>query len=107
VSQHSAALPKATVSCDQAALIQGADMADASRKAQLTAELLQLTQQQQETLQDAIFLGWQLGQLDAYQERGERVSVLRQELNRAVAEENLEVLADTAPITPDIDAEPS
>jgi hypothetical protein len=107
VSQHSAALPKATVSCDQAALIQGADMTDTSRKAQLTAELLRLTQQQQKALQDAIFLGWQPGQLDAYQQRGERVSLLRQELNLAVAEENLEVSTDTVPVTPDVDAEPS
>jgi hypothetical protein len=80
-------------------------MADTSRKAQLTAELLQLTQQQQKVLQDAIFLGWQSGQLDAYQRRGERVSLLRQELNLAFAEE-LEVLTDTVPVAPDVDAEP-
>jgi hypothetical protein len=46
-------------------------MADTSRKSQLTAELLQLTQQQQKALEDATLLGWQPGQLEAYQEHGE------------------------------------
>jgi hypothetical protein len=81
-------------------------MADTSRKAQLTAKLLTLTQEQQKALQDAIFLGWQSGQLDAYQKRGERVSLLRQELNLAFAEEKLEVSSDTVPVSPDVDAEP-
>jgi hypothetical protein len=79
-------------------------MADNSRKAQLTAELLHLTEQQHKALQDATFLGWEPGKLDAYQKRGERVSLLRQQLNLAVLEEN-EVLP-TLPLTPDIDAEP-
>jgi hypothetical protein len=54
-------------------------MAD-KRKA-LTAELLQLTEQQLKALQDATFLGWEPGRLDAYQKRGKRVSWLRQQLN--------------------------
>jgi hypothetical protein len=66
-------------------------MVDTSRKAQLTAELLHLTQQQQKALEDATFLGWQSGQLEAYQERGERVSQLRQQLILAVTQEKLEV----------------
>jgi hypothetical protein len=82
-------------------------MADTSRKSQLTAELLQLTGHQHEALEDATFLGWQSGQLDAYQERGERVSLLRQQLALAVVEENLEVLPGTLPVTADLDAEPS
>jgi hypothetical protein len=82
-------------------------MADTSRKAQLTAELLLVAQQQLKTLEDATFLGWQPGQLDAYQERGERVSLLRQQLTLAVAEEKLEVLPGTLPVSPDFDAEPS
>ena len=73
-------------------------MADISREAQLTAKLLRLTQQQQKTLEDAMFLGWQLGQLDVYQERGERISLLRQELSVAVAQERLEVLSGTLPV---------
>jgi len=81
--------------------------ADTTRKAQLTAELLQLTQQQQKALEDATFLGWQPAQLDAYQERGERVSSLRRELSLAVAEEKLEVSPVTLPVAPDVDAEPS
>ncbi len=82
-------------------------MADALRKAQLTAELLELTKKQQRALQDATFLGWLPGQLEAYDERGEQVSLLRRELTLAVAEENIEVLPDALPGTPDIDAEPS
>lgn len=82
-------------------------MADTSRKAQITAELLQLTQQQIKALEDATFLGWQPGQLKAYQERGEQVSLLRQQLNLAMIEEKLEVLPDTLPVAPDFDAEPS
>jgi hypothetical protein len=82
-------------------------MADTTRKSQLTAELLQLTQQQQKALEDATFLGWQPGQLEAYQERGERVSLLRQQLTVAVVEEKLETLPGTLPVTPDFDAEPS
>ncbi|MGA3107153.1 MAG: hypothetical protein ABSD53_21940 [Terriglobales bacterium] len=74
-------------------------MADTSRKSQLTAELLQLTQQQQEALEDATFLRWQPGQLDAYQERRERVSLLRQQLSLAVVDEKLEVLPGTLPVT--------
>jgi hypothetical protein len=64
-------------------------MADTSRKSRLTAELLQLNQQQQKALEDATFLKWQPGQRDAYQERRERVSLLRQQLSLAVVEENL------------------
>jgi hypothetical protein len=82
-------------------------MADATRKAQITAELLQLTQQQQKALEDATFLGWQSGQLDAYQARGERISELRRQLTLAVVEEKIEVLPDTLPVAPDFDAEPS
>lgn len=78
-------------------------MAAASRKAQLTAELLRLTEQQHKTLEDATFLGWLPNLLYAYQERGERISLLRQQLSLATAEERLEVL----PGTPDFDAEPS
>lgn len=71
-------------------------MAETSRKGQLTAELLQLTEQQPEALEDATFLGWQPGQLDAYQERGDRVSMLRQQLSLAVVEEKLEVAGSCA-----------
>jgi hypothetical protein len=74
-----------------------------SRKAQLTAELLQLTQQQQKALEDATFLGRRPGQLGEYQERGERVVVLCKELMLAIPEEKIEV----SPGTPDFDAEPS
>jgi hypothetical protein len=66
-------------------------MKDTSRKAQLTAELLQLTQEQQKALQDATFLGWQPDRLEAYQERGRRVSLLRQQLSVAIAEERLKI----------------
>jgi hypothetical protein len=82
-------------------------MADTSRKAQLTAELLKLTQQQQKTLEDAVFLGWRPAELEAYQERGERVSLLRQQLGLAVIEEQLEDLPSTRPVANDSDAEPS
>lgn len=82
-------------------------MAETSRQVLLTAELLQLTQQQQEALKDATFLGWLPGQLEAYQERGERVSLLRQQLSIAVVEEKVEVLPGTLSVTPDLDAEPS
>jgi hypothetical protein len=82
-------------------------MADTSRKAQITAELLVLSQQQIKTLEDATYLGWQPGQLKEYQERGEKVSLLRQQLNIAIAEETIEVLPDTLPVAPDLDAEPS
>jgi hypothetical protein len=82
-------------------------MADSSRKAQLTAELLLLAQQQLKTLEDATFLGWQPGQLDAYQERGERVSLLRHQLTLASVQEELDVLRGTLPVAPDFDAEPS
>ena len=77
--------------------------ADASRKAQLTAELLKLTQVQQKALEDATYLGWQPGQLEAYQDRGERISLLRQRLTLAIAEEKDEV----SPGTPLIDPERS
>ena len=60
-------------------------MADTTRKALLTAELLQLTQQQLKALQDATYLGWQPGQLQAYQDRGERVSLLREKLAAVIA----------------------
>ena len=76
---------------------------DASRKAQLTAELLKLTQVQQKALEDATYLGWQPGQLEAYQDRGERISLLRQRLTLAIAEEKDEV----SPGTPLIDPERS
>jgi hypothetical protein len=36
-------------------------MADVSRKAQLTAELLRLTQLQSKALEGAVYLGWNLG----------------------------------------------
>jgi hypothetical protein len=81
-------------------------LADTSRKAQLTAKLLQLTQQQQKALQDAIYLGWEPGRLEEYQKRGERVVLLRQQLNLAIIEEN-EALPSTLPASPDIDPEPS
>jgi hypothetical protein len=81
-------------------------MADISRKAQLTAELLQLSIQQTKTLKDATFLGWLPGQLAAYQERGDRVSLLRRQLNNAIETESLEALPGTLPVTPDFDAEP-
>jgi hypothetical protein len=45
-------------------------MADVSRKAQLTAELLRLSQQQTKALENAVYLGWEPGALEAYQERG-------------------------------------
>jgi hypothetical protein len=64
-------------------------MVDASRKAQISAELLQLTQQQQKALQDATYLGWLPGQLDEYQKRGDRVFLLRQQLKLADGAENL------------------
>jgi hypothetical protein len=82
-------------------------MADTSRKDKLTAELLLLTQQQQKTLEDATFLGWRAGQLEAYQERGNRVSLLRQQLNLAIVDDKLEVLPSTLSIAPDPKAEPS
>ena len=82
-------------------------MADTSRKAQLTAELLKLTQQQQKTLEDAVFLGWRPVELEAYQERGERVSLLRQQLGLAVIEEQVEGLPNTRAVANDFDAEPS
>jgi hypothetical protein len=82
-------------------------MADTSWKAQLTAELLLLTKQQHKALEDAVFLGWEPGQVEAYQERGDRVSLLRQRLNLAIADERLEVLTGTLPVTPDFDAKPS
>lgn len=81
-------------------------MADASRKSQLTAELLLLAQQQLKTLEDATFLGWQPDQLDAYQKRGEQVSFLRHQLALADAQEKFEVLPGTLPIAPDVDADP-
>jgi hypothetical protein len=93
-----------TLECDDK---EPKKMADTSRAAQLTAELLRLSQQQTKALEDATFLGWQPGQLEAYQERGERVSLLRQRLNVAALEETLEVLPGTLPATPDFDAEPS
>jgi hypothetical protein len=82
-------------------------MADTPRTDQITAELLQLTQQQRKALEDATFLGWQPGQLDSYQERGERVSLLRQQLNVAIVQEKFEVSPGNLPVTPDLDAEPS
>jgi hypothetical protein len=82
-------------------------MVDTSRKVQLAAKLLRLTEQQHKALEDATFLGWEAGQLDAYQERGERVSLLRQQLMVAIVEETLELLPGTIFITPDFDAEPS
>jgi hypothetical protein len=82
-------------------------MADTSWKDKLMAELLLLTQQQQKVLEDATYLGWRPGELKAYQERGERVSLLRQRLNIAIVEEKLEVLPGTLPIEPDPKAEPS
>jgi hypothetical protein len=81
-------------------------MADVSRKARLTAELLRLTQRQSKALEDATYLGWEPGALKAYQERGDRVSLLRQQLNAAVLEDDL--LPDTLPIVesePDIGEE--
>jgi hypothetical protein len=69
-------------------------MTDVSRKAQLTAELLRLTQLQSKALEDAVYLGWSPGEFKAYQERGERVSVLRPQLNTAVLEEG-NLLPDT------------
>ena len=63
----------------------------------------ELTQQQQKSLEDATYLGWRPGQLEAYQGRGERVSLLRQQLILAVVEEKLEVLPGTLPVTPDFD----
>jgi hypothetical protein len=81
-------------------------MADTSRKAQITAELLLLSQQQLKALEDATFLGWQDGQLDAYSKRGERVSFLREQLILADAEEKGEVLPSPLPVT-DFDAESS
>jgi hypothetical protein len=81
--------------------------ADISRKVQLTAELLQLMQRQQKAREDATFLGWQAGQLDAYEELGERISVLRKELLLADAKEQIEVALGTLPVAPDFDAEPS
>jgi hypothetical protein len=83
------------------------NMAETSWKARLTAELLQLTKQQHKALEDATFLGWQPGQVEAYQQRGERVSLLRQRLALAIAEERLEVSPDTLPVTPDFDSKPS
>ena len=82
-------------------------MADASRQGQLTAELLLLTQQQQKALEDATFLGWQAGELEAYQERGERVSWLHQRLRLVIVEKKVEVSSGTSPITPDFGADPS
>ena len=82
-------------------------MADTSRKALLTADLLQLTQEQHKALEDAVFIGWDASKLAAYQKRGEQVSLLRQELKRAVLEEDIEVLPGTPPVTSDFDAEPS
>jgi hypothetical protein len=78
-------------------------MADVSRKTQLTAELLRLTKQQSKALEDAVYLGWGHGALEAYQERGERVSLLRQQLNAAATEEekvlqkNLAVVREVEP----------
>jgi hypothetical protein len=76
-------------------------MMDVSRKDQLTTELLRLTQQQSKALEDAIYLGWEPRALEAYQERGERVSLLRQQLNAAVLEEDLQ--PDTLPV---VESEP-
>lgn len=82
-------------------------MADALRKSQITSKLLQLTQQQQKALEDATFLGWLPGTLDAYQKRGEQISLLREQLIVAISEGPIEILPDTPPLTPDVDAEQS
>jgi hypothetical protein len=82
-------------------------MIDSSRKAKLTAELLVLTQQQQKALEDATYLGWREGQVEAYQDRGDRISLLRQQLNLVIAAEKLEVLRGALPVAPDLDAKPS
>jgi hypothetical protein len=76
-------------------------MAGTSRKDKLTAELLLLTQQQTKALEDATYMGWRPGELDAYQQRGDRVSLLRQQLNLLIVEESLPVSPDTLPIAPD------
>jgi hypothetical protein len=80
---------------------------DDSRKAALTTELLLLTQRQQKAREDATFLGWQVGELDAYEERGERLSALHKELLLADAKEQIEVAPGTLPVAPDLDAEQS
>lgn len=86
---------------------KGPKMADAFRKAQLTAELLELTQKQLKALEDATLLGWLPGQLAIYQERGERVSFLRRELNREFGQKKPQVLHGTSSATPGSDTEPS
>ena len=55
-------------------------MARQNRQAEVTAELLKLSLQQATALQDATFLGWNPERLDAFQERGDRVVLLRREL---------------------------
>jgi len=55
-------------------------MARQNRQAEVTAELLKLSLQQATALQDATFLGWNPARLEAYQERGDRIVLLRREL---------------------------
>jgi hypothetical protein len=79
---------------------------DDSRKAALTTELLLLTQRQQRAREDATFLGWQVGELDEYRIRCERISALhKQHLSLIVGGENLEA-PDTL-LVPELDAKPS
>jgi hypothetical protein len=80
-------------------------MANVSRKAPLTAELLRLTKQQSKALEDAVYLGWGPGALEAYQERGERVSLLRQQLNAAAAEDD-NVLQNNLAVVREVEPEP-
>jgi hypothetical protein len=55
-------------------------------------------QQHAKALEDAIYLGWGHGALEAYKEMGERIVLLRQQLNAAMIEED-KVLPDTHPLT--------
>jgi hypothetical protein len=63
-------------------IARSVDMADnRAQEDQITAKLLILSNQQVKALQDATFLGWREGELEAYQKRGDRVSLLRQQPN--------------------------